>query len=110
MGRHNGFGVSRLVLIAAAAPSLIKRPDFPYGLDEETVLQMIEDTYNDRPEMLRNFAERFFFQHVTPAFSDWFFQLGLEAAGWATTPVLAIETTTPPASAASAAAGAEVHR
>lgn len=87
MGRHKGYGVSRLVLIAAAAPSLIKRPDFPYGLDEETVLQIIEDTYNDRPEMLRNFAERFFFQHVTPAFSDWFFQLGLEAAGWATAAV-----------------------
>lgn len=87
MGRHKGYGVSRLVLIAAAAPSLIKRRDFPYGLDEETVLQIIEDTYNDRPEMLRNFAERFFFQHVTPAFSDWFFQLGLEAAGWATAAV-----------------------
>ena len=45
MGRHKGYGVSRLVLIAAAAPSLIKRRDFPYGLDEETVLQIIEDTY-----------------------------------------------------------------
>lgn len=84
MGRHNGYGVNKLVLVSAAAPSLIKRPDFPYGIDEETVLQMIEETYNDRPQMLRNFGARFFFQHTSQAFSDWFFQLGLQAAGWAT--------------------------
>jgi len=84
MGRHKGYGVSKLVLIAAAVPSLIKRPDFPYGIDKETVLQIIEGTYTDRPQMLRNFGERFFFQRTSQAFSDWFFQLGLQAAGWAT--------------------------
>ena len=84
MRRHRGYGVARLVLVAAAAPSLIKRPNFPYGIDEETVLQIIEDTYNDRPQMLRDFGDRFFFQHISQAFSDWFFQLGLQAAGWAT--------------------------
>ena len=84
MGRHKGYGVTKLVLIAAAAPSLIKRPNFPYGIDEETVLQIIEGTYNDRPQMLKSFGDRFFFQHTSQAFSDWFFQLGLQAAGWAT--------------------------
>jgi non-heme chloroperoxidase len=84
MGRHKGHGVKKLVLIAAAAPSLIKRPNFPYGIDEETVLQIINDTYNDRPLMLRNFGNRFFFQHISQPFSDWFFDLGLKAAGWAT--------------------------
>lgn len=82
MGRHKGYGVSRLVLIAAAAPSLIKRPNFPYGIDEETVLEMIEGTYNDRPQMLKNFGDRFFFQRTSQAFSNWFFQLGLQAAGY----------------------------
>ncbi|NLZ83883.1 MAG: alpha/beta hydrolase [Clostridiales bacterium] len=84
MGRHNGFGVTKLVLVAAAAPSLMKRSDFPYGIDKETILQIIEGTYNDRPQMLRNFGDIFFFQHTSQAFSDWFFQLGLQAAGWAT--------------------------
>jgi len=68
MGRHKGYGVSRLVLIAAAAPSLIKRPNFPYGIDEETVLEMIEGTYNDRPQMLKNFGDRFFFQRTSRHF------------------------------------------
>ena len=84
MARHKGYGVSRLALFAAAAPSLIKRPDFPYGLDKEAVLQIIDGTYADRPNMLRNFGDMFFFQHITQPFSDWFFQVGLQAAGWAT--------------------------
>jgi pimeloyl-ACP methyl ester carboxylesterase len=84
MGRHQGYGVSRLVLVAAAAPSLIQRPQFPYGIDPGTVNQIIKETYDDRPHMLRNFGDRFFFQHTSSAFSDWFFQLGLQAAGWAT--------------------------
>ncbi|MFL0267245.1 alpha/beta fold hydrolase [Candidatus Clostridium radicumherbarum] len=90
MGRHKGHGVSKLVLIDAAAPSLIKRPNFPYGVDKETVLQLIQGTYTDRPKMLRGFGDIFFFQYITEPFSDWFFQLGLQAAGWSTA---AIENT-----------------
>lgn len=84
MARHKGYGVSKLALFAAVAPSLIKRPNFPYGLDKETVVQIIQDTYTDRPKMLQGFGDIFFYQHITKAFSDWFFQLELQAAGWAT--------------------------
>lgn len=90
MARHKGHGVSKLGLFAAAAPSLIKRQNFPYGLNKEIVTQMIQDTYNDRPSMLQSFGNIFFYQHITCAFSDWFFQIGLEAAGWSTA---AIENT-----------------
>ncbi|WP_318502795.1 alpha/beta hydrolase [Bacillus sp. T3] len=84
MARHNGFGVSKLALLASAAPSLIQRPYFPHGLNKDVVLKIIQDTYKDRPNMLRDFGNIFFFQYVTDTFSDWFFNLGLEAAGWAT--------------------------
>lgn len=87
MARYQGYGVSRLALFAAAAPSLIKRPDFPYGIDKETVLKIIEGTYADRPQMLTDFGNIFFFQHITEPFSQWFFQIGLQAAGWATAAV-----------------------
>ena len=89
MARHNGYGVSKLALFAAAAPSLIQRPYFPYGLQREDVIKIIQGTYNDRPEMLRGFGDMFFFQHVTQAFSDWFFQMGLQAAGWSTAAIAA---------------------
>lgn len=84
MSRHNGYGVSKLALFAAAAPSLIKLPNFPYGIDVEVVNQIIEGTYTDRPKMLSNFGDIFFFQYITQPFSYWFLQLGLQAAGWST--------------------------
>lgn len=87
MARHNGYGVSKLALFAAAAPSLIQRPYFPYGLQRQAVLDIIEGTYNDRPQMLRGFGNMIFFHPVSAPFSDWIFQLGLQAASWATAAV-----------------------
>lgn len=87
MARHNGFGVSKLALFAAAAPSLIQRPDFPYGLKAEDIHKMICSTYADRPAMLWDFGKIFFHKKVSEPFSDWFFNLGLEAASWATVEV-----------------------
>ncbi|MDF2505166.1 alpha/beta hydrolase [Clostridium sp.] len=84
MGRHKGYGVSKLALFAAAAPSLIKRPNFPYGVDTEVVTNIIQATYADRPKMLSDFGDIFFFQHITEPFADWFLNLGLQASGWAT--------------------------
>ena len=84
MSRHKGCGVSKLALAAAAAPSLIKRTNFPFGLEKEDVIKIIQGTYTDRPKMLSDFGDTFFFQYITEPFSDWFFQLGLQAAGWAT--------------------------
>ncbi|MDF2943357.1 MAG: alpha/beta hydrolase fold protein [Herbinix sp.] len=88
MARHKGYGVSKLALFAAGAPSVIKRPNFPYGADKEAILQLIQGTYTDRPKMLRDFGDMFFYQHTSEAFSDWFLQLGLQAAGWATAAIV----------------------
>ena len=84
MARHQGHGVAKLALFAAAAPSLIQRPYFPYGLPEQAILDIIQATYTDRPNMLKNFGNMIFNNYVTPALSDWIFQLGLQAASWAT--------------------------
>lgn len=84
MARHNGFGVSKLVLCAAAAPSLIKRQYFSYGLEKKAVIDIIKGTYSDRPKMLQGFGDIFFYKHITEPFANWFFQLGLQAASWST--------------------------
>ncbi|WP_312640339.1 alpha/beta hydrolase [Hydrogenoanaerobacterium sp.] len=84
MARYKGYGVCKLALFAAAAPSLIRRPYFPYGQTEEAIQAIIQSTYADRPLMLHNFGEMFFYQKVSQPFSDWFFQLGLQAASWST--------------------------
>lgn len=87
MARHKGHGVCKLALFAAAAPSLIKREGFPYGADLEVIQKIIKDTNNDRPQMLSDFGNIFFFQNVTEPFSNWFFDLGIKAAGWATSAI-----------------------
>jgi non-heme chloroperoxidase len=74
-------------LFAAAAPSLIQRPDFPYGLPRAAVLDIIQGTYADRPNMLVNFGNMIFHNYVTPQLADWIFQLGLQASSWATAAV-----------------------
>ncbi|WP_195966563.1 alpha/beta hydrolase [Clostridium sp. 1001283B150210_160208_E6] len=84
MARHKGFNVAKLVLCAAAAPSLIKRRDFPYGIKKEVVENIINGTYTDRPKMLDDFGKIFFYRKISIPFSNWFFSLGLQAAGWAT--------------------------
>lgn len=84
MARHGGYGVSKLALCAAAAPSLIQRPYFPHGLEKQAVLDIIQGVYSDRPNTLRNFGKMIFYNPVTPALSDWIFDLGLQAASWAT--------------------------
>lgn len=62
MARHNGAHIKKLALLAAAAPCFTKRPDFPHGLDKSAVDGLIQQTYADRPSMLKNFSQ-LFFQH-----------------------------------------------
>lgn len=87
MARHKGCGVSKLILCAAAVPSLIRRPYFPHGLKKEAVDEIIEGTYSDRPKMLKNFGDIFFYNKHSRCFMEWFMQLGFQAAGWATAAV-----------------------
>jgi non-heme chloroperoxidase len=79
MARHNVYGASKLVLIDAAAPT---------GFTKETANKLLTETLNDRPKMIRGVTDTFFFQYITGPFSDWFFQLGLQAAGWSTAAII----------------------
>ena len=81
MSRHNGFGVSKLVLVDAAAPT---------GFTEETAQKFLKESLNDRPKMMEDVMDGFFFQYATRAFADWFFQMGLQAAGWSTAAIIVL--------------------
>lgn len=84
MARHGGHGVGKLALFAAAAPTFVRRPDFPYGHPRDEITSLIEQGYRNRPELLRTFGDMFFYQYITPTLGDWFLSMGLEAAGWST--------------------------
>jgi non-heme chloroperoxidase len=79
MSRYNGYGVSKLVLVSAAAPT---------GFTAETANNFLKENLNDRPKMMQDVTDNFFFQYVTGPFSDWFFQMGLQAAGWSTAAII----------------------
>ena len=79
IARYNGYGVSKLVLIDAAAPT---------GFTTETANKFIAETLNDRPKMMQGVTDTFFFQYISSPFSEWFFQLGLQAAGWSTAAIM----------------------
>lgn len=79
MSRHNGFGASKLVLIDAAAPT---------GFTAETANNFLKETLNDRPKMMQDVTDGFFFQYITKPFLDWFLQMGLQAASWSTAAII----------------------
>ncbi|MDP4099300.1 alpha/beta hydrolase [Paenibacillus sp. P96] len=85
MNHHQGYGISQLILLDAAAPSLTRRPDFPYGLLPSDVTKLIEQTYQDRPQMLYDFGQRFFASQISPSFREWTQSLGLQASLHGTT-------------------------
>ena len=84
MARHGQKGVARLALCGAAAPSVTRRPGFPYGVPAEDVTRLVEGARSNRPQMVEEFGETFFFRNTTAAFKGWFQSMALPAAGWAT--------------------------
>jgi non-heme chloroperoxidase len=77
--RYRGGGASKLVLMDAAAPR---------GFTKGTADQLLAQSLNDRPKMVRGVIDDFFFQYISRPFSDWFFQLALQAAGWSTAAII----------------------
>jgi len=77
--RYNGYGVSKLILIDPASPT---------GFTKDGAARFMEMCLNDRPRMMQEVTDQFFFRYVTSSFADWFNAIGLEAAGWSTAAII----------------------
>jgi non-heme chloroperoxidase len=88
MARHGGYGVRKLALLGAAAPSFTQREQYPYGITQEEANEQIAAAKKDRPQMLRDFGEKFLADRpenkISEPFKDWLQALGLEASAWGT--------------------------
>lgn len=85
MRKFKSFGVKKLILLAAAAPSWTKRRDFPYGLTREYVNELIELAETDRPQLCYNFShEQLFASPQSEPAVNWFEQIALSASGLGT--------------------------
>lgn len=81
MNLYRGFKVSKLALLAAAAPSFTKRPGYPYGMTKEAVDSLIAGIYKDRPQTVANFGSQLFAVSHSAELKDWFTDISWSASG-----------------------------
>ncbi|MDB5988573.1 MAG: alpha/beta hydrolase [Nevskia sp.] len=60
MSRHHGARISRVALVGAVTPFLLKTADNPEGVDHSVFDGMIAGVDQDRPDFLSNFGKLFF--------------------------------------------------
>lgn len=82
MRLFRGYGVRKLILLAAAAPCWTRRPGFPYGLTRSYVDQLIDQAMTDRPQLAYEFSHnQLFASEHSEALKDWFQEIALSASG-----------------------------
>ncbi len=84
VSKYNSFGVSKICLIGAAAPSWIKTENWTYGYTKEEVDMFIDQSLSDRPKLISDVSNSFFYKYVSQPLLNWFFDICLSASGWAT--------------------------
>jgi len=85
MRRYGGYGVSRLMLFAAAAPSFTRRPGFPLGRKREEVEALIEQACADRAQLCYDFShEQLLYGEHSEAIRNWLEDISLSASGHGT--------------------------
>lgn len=82
MSRHNGFRVSKLALVGAAAPTFIQ--DNEDGLTTEVIDDLIKKIYMDRLSMVKEFCEDLFASKVSNTLRKWINSLCFETSGYVT--------------------------
>ncbi len=81
MTLFGGFGVKKLVLVGAAAPSFVKRPGYPFGMTAEEVDELIYQAGADRPKMAEEFGRKLFYTDVSEPFMSWMRGISFSASG-----------------------------
>ncbi|MFD2333677.1 alpha/beta fold hydrolase [Cohnella sp. GCM10020058] len=80
MARHAGYGISKLLLIGAAAPSFVQRDDFKHGTPPEKLDDMILQAYSDRPALVMQFGKMLTASKPSAGMAAWLLSLSLEAS------------------------------
>ncbi|GAA4374987.1 alpha/beta hydrolase [Hymenobacter koreensis] len=89
MSKYGGARVSKVALVAAVTPYLLKTDDNPDGVPKEEFDKMVEGLRKDRPDFLQSFGKKFYgvgvMSHpVSQATLDWMQMLCLQGSPHAT--------------------------
>jgi pimeloyl-ACP methyl ester carboxylesterase len=85
--KYKGAHISKLALFAAAAPSWVQRPGYPYGLTTAGANNFIQLTRTDRPRVIDDFDKAFAATEngISKGMSDWLKNINMEASPYAAT-------------------------
>lgn len=82
MRKCKGYGVKKLILLAAAAPAWTRRQGYPYGRAREDANQLIDQAATNRPQLAHVFShEQLFASPQTETIKRWFETIALSASG-----------------------------
>ena len=84
ISKYNSHRISKLCLIGAAVPSFVKTKELQYGYTEDEVNELIKESLEDRPRLIRKVSNLFFFKHISEEMLNWFNNIALSASPWAT--------------------------
>jgi non-heme chloroperoxidase len=86
VSNYDGAHVSKLALVAAAAPIWTQRKDFKYNLPKSAVDDLIKLNYKDRPKLLSDFAKIFSATEtsLSKGIGSWLNGICLSASSYAT--------------------------
>ncbi|MGE5806005.1 MAG: alpha/beta fold hydrolase [Ignavibacteria bacterium] len=86
VSNYDGTHVSRLALVAAAAPIWTQRKDFPYNLPKSAADELIELNSKDRPKLLADFSKIFSATEtsLSEGIRSWLNGICLSASSYAT--------------------------
>jgi len=81
MNMFDNHKVKKLILAGAAAPSFSRTKNNPYGGTIESTNKLINQTYNDRAQMIEEFGSKVFALKHSKAFIDWFHNICMKGSG-----------------------------
>ena len=81
MSNYDGYGVEKLILLGAAAPSFTSFEGFPYGVSRDSVDELIRLAKTDRAKFSKNFSEKLFYRPHSEEIKNWFYDISLSASG-----------------------------
>ena len=84
MTNYKGYGIGKLILMAAVAPGLCRTEMNVYGQDKDDLDKMIHRLLTDRPKMVQDISRQMFACPKSEAYMDWFYQMALNGSGLGT--------------------------
>lgn len=84
VAKYNASSISNLCLISIPAPSFVQTDDWPTGISQDNLASLAKQCYLNRPDLITILKGVFFYKYISSETGQWFSNMCLDSAGWAT--------------------------